>query len=356
MKLTELAIAQAGATRDLHTDPRAQIPMAPISPGWDRRLLAASEELSGEALGKYGIVMIDAGAGARIRVWSTDRVAARAAMPDYWRGYPVDVTGSGVIRPQMAQTGRVGPANLPGVQAALMDWIRERYGQHPDWLTGGIGIGGTPPRGDRLIVGVLTEADRAKIPPMFYGVPVETRAIGRIYAQPTRLTPADGPADGASGVNPDGRLYGPEFERLAPLAQQALEHSGHQSTVFLADDRSYEASYEKVTDPSSRSFGRTILVIRLAQSQAETRLTPAGGPAGAAQVQAQGQGLPLAQPLPRCPAPFGNTPGHIGGSYDWWWCSFGRAAGMAYDPPATQATVAGRGVKVTLGPRGVASR
>jgi hypothetical protein len=257
-QLAQLAVAQAGfccgaaLPHDLHADPRAHQPMAPISAGWDRRLIAASEELSSEALGTHGIVMIDAGQGARIRVWSTDKAAARAAMPDYWRGFPVDVTGSGAIAAQSAHTGRVGLHNLPGVRDALLRWIYERYGTRPPWLTGGVGIGGLPPSGDRILVGVRTEADRVKIPPRFYGVPVEVDVVGVIYAQP--------------------------------------------------------------------------------------------------QPQSQAQGLGL--PLPRCPAPFGNAPGHIGGSYDWWWCSFGRQAGMAYDPRAAQSTTAGRGVKVTLGPRG----
>jgi hypothetical protein len=442
MNLAELAIAQAGfccgagaappRARDLRADPRANQPLAPISAGWDRRLLAASEELSGEALGKYGIVMIDAGQGARIRVWSTDRVAARAAMPAMWRGFPVDVTGSGVIRPQaahtgqgalmpaeplgtayarardpaeppeleplvrqlsaqwaprgvsfgysygrprpdaitarwfltayadrpeevrallpmaygiyevrlsgvprarMAQTGRVGLHDLRGVKRALIDWIYDRYGVRPPWLTGGVGIGGTPPGGDRIVVGVKTEADRAKIPPTFYGVPVEVDVVGVIYAQPTqptRLAQAGGSADG-------DHVYGAEFAALAPLATQALQGSSGQPTVFQTESPAgtFLASYEKVTNRQSRSYGRTILVIR------RMPMT---------QTQTQRQGQPLALRLPRCPAPFGNTPGRIGGSYDWWWCSFGRQAGMPYDPPAAQAT--GHAVKVTLGPRG----
>jgi hypothetical protein len=36
---------------------------------------------------------------------------------------------------------------------------------------------------------------------------------------------------------------------------------------------------------------------------------------------------------PTRPPPFGNPPGHIGGSYDWWWWHFGRPAGMRYAPP-----------------------
>ena len=39
-----------------------------------------------------------------------------------------------------------------------------------------------------------------------------------------------------------------------------------------------------------------------------------------------------AGPEPSCPAPFGNSPGAVGGSYDWWWCAFGKPAGMPYDP------------------------
>lgn len=51
------------------------------------------------------------------------------------------------------------------------------------------------------------------------------------------------------------------------------------------------------------------------------------------QVEAQ---RPVQRPVqlpPRCPVPFGAAPGAIGGSYDWWWCTFGRAAGMPYAPP-----------------------
>lgn len=41
---------------------------------------------------------------------------------------------------------------------------------------------------------------------------------------------------------------------------------------------------------------------------------------------------PRKQP-PTSPPPFGNHPGHIGGSYDWWWWAFGRPSGIEYDPP-----------------------
>lgn len=35
---------------------------------------------------------------------------------------------------------------------------------------------------------------------------------------------------------------------------------------------------------------------------------------------------------PTSPPPFGQPDGHLGGSYDWWWWSIGRHAGMAYEP------------------------
>lgn len=35
---------------------------------------------------------------------------------------------------------------------------------------------------------------------------------------------------------------------------------------------------------------------------------------------------------PSSPPPFGQPEGHLGGSYDWWWWTFGRPAGMPYSP------------------------
>jgi hypothetical protein len=35
---------------------------------------------------------------------------------------------------------------------------------------------------------------------------------------------------------------------------------------------------------------------------------------------------------PTTPPPFGRPPGHIGGTYDWWWWNFGRDSGMPYAP------------------------
>jgi hypothetical protein len=48
--------------------------------------------------------------------------------------------------------------------------------------------------------------------------------------------------------------------------------------------------------------------------------------------EAVGDFYPAPASLPTEPPPFGRPEGHIGGSYDWWWWSFGRPAGMPYDP------------------------
>lgn len=52
---------------------------------------------------------------------------------------------------------------------------------------------------------------------------------------------------------------------------------------------------------------------------------------------------------PTSPPPFGRPPGHVGGSYDWWWWNFGRRGGHPYTPPTASAETLNRGGRPVAG-------